>query len=257
MRRFPALLVLIPCLLTAEEQKISEQTMASTRPARSWTTVIQTGFADTFQLTLGGMFGKGPAFQNKASVILNNPFRGGDSITVSGTDTFDTPGHSNDWMAGVVYRARVYGRRGHYLTLGGGVERWRFPSVLKGTQDWLTTYNATYVTKVKTVPVTVQSNSWTLLDSSLPKGSLVHTQVWMDHPLVNRDAIQLLLRHGPQHTYSWNFYGTNGNRVVRYAGALVLSWRHHSLEAGYRQQLGLQPRIPDNRYWYVMVSRVF
>lgn len=257
MRPATALILLIPCLLIAEEQKVSEQTMATSRPARSWSASVQTGFADTFQLTLGGMFGQGPAFQNRVNVSLNNAFRGGDSITFSGWNTHDTASRSNDWTAGVCYRARIYQRRGHLLYAGAGVERWRFPSVLTGAQDWLTAYNATYATKVKRVPVTVQSNAWTLLDSPLPKGSLVHTQAWFDHRLVNHDAVQLVLRHGPQHTYSWNFYGTNGNRVLRYAGALVLSWKNHSLEAGFRQQQGLQTRIPDNRYWHVMVSRVF
>ena len=41
---------------------------------------MQGGYASTFQLTLGGMFGDGPAFQDRATVALNNAFRNGDSL---------------------------------------------------------------------------------------------------------------------------------------------------------------------------------
>lgn len=252
------LLLLLACVaLWGEEQRVSPDVAPSARPARTWTASLQTGFADTFQLTLGGTFGEGPAWQNRVSVALNNAFRAADSITLSGWNTHDTPSAHNDWTAYICYRARVLNRRNHVLLLGAGVERWRFPSVRTGTQDWLTAYNAAYTTRAAKLPVTVQSNAWTLLQSDLPKGSLVHTQVWLDHPIVKTDAARLTFRHGPQHTYSWNFYGTNGNRIVRYATALVLTSRNYALECGYRQQFGLQPGIPDNRYWNVMLTRSF
>jgi hypothetical protein len=136
-------------------------------------------------------------------------------------------------------------------------ERWRLPSVLTGAQDWLAGYATTYSSRPLRIPITVQTNGWTLLHSSLPKGSLVHTQVWAGHSLYKADRLSVTLRHGPQYTYSWNFYGTNGNRVVRYAGALVFAHRKTVLELGYRQQYGLQRRIPNNRYWSALISRSF
>jgi hypothetical protein len=239
-------------------QQVSSETRAVTpRPPLRLTATLQTGFADSFQLTLGGTFGAGPAFQNRVTFGLNNAFLAGDALTVSGWNTHDTPSHENSWTAQVCYRLRVLNRSKHVLHAGASFERWRFPGVLQGAQDWLSAYNATYNTRVKSVPVTVQSNGWTLLHSPLKTGSLVHTQVWIDHPVMQSDRLRVAFRHGPQHTYSWQFYGTNGHRVFRYATAVVFSQTRQSLEVGYRQQFGLQPRIVDNRYWHVLYTRVF
>ena len=251
------ILLLLPCLLSAEEQQVSSQTVHSIRPSRRWSGSVQTGLADTFQLTLGGIFGEGPAWQNRLTVALNNALRAGDSVSVSGWNTHDVAGGANDWTAGLSYRSRIIQKRTQVLYIAAGVERWRFPSVASGTQDWLLAYSAAYGSKVSRIPITVQSNAWTLLHSPLPKGSLAHTQVWLEHALLDGDTVKILLRHGPQHTYSWNFYGTHGNRIFRYAGAVVLSWSANALEGGFRQQAGLQPGIPDNRYWSVTYTRNF
>jgi hypothetical protein len=114
-----------------------------------------------------------------------------------------------------------------------------------------------YQTKVKRLPLMLSQDSWTIFHSPLKKGTLLHTQLYTEHPLIERHDWKLALRHGPQHTYSWDFYGTNGHRVARYAGFLLLSWHKTTFEAGYRQQIGLQPRIKDNRYWSVLMSRTF
>jgi len=225
--------------------------------SRKWTVTLQTGLAETFQLTLGGVFGDGPAWQNRVTFTRSHVFREGDSVAISGFQTHNTPNHNNDWTAGVAYRTRLVNKRGHLLYAGGGLERWRFPGVLCGAQDWILASNATYATKWKRVPVTVQSNAWTVLHSPLPHGSLLYTTAWFDHGLLDNERVKVVLRHGPQHTYSWNFYGTNGHRVVRYAGALVVTHGRNTYEAGYRPQYGLQQRIPHNRYWHVMVSRTF
>jgi len=45
--------------------------------------------------------------------------------------------------------------------------------------------------------------------------------------------------------------------VARYQAAVVLAWKDTQVEAGWRQQWGLQRRIPDNRYWHFSISRTF
>lgn len=252
-------------ILFAEEAKVTARTAqepASEHVGRPrlpgrWSVTLQTGFAETFQLTLGGVFGDGPAWQNRVTLTRTNVLRDGDSVSLSGFQTHNTPNHNNDWIAGLGYRTRLLSRRGHLLYAGGGLERWRFPGVLCGPQDWVFASHMTYATRLKRVPVTLQSNAWTLLHSPLPKGSLLHTTAWFDHGLMDNDRVKIVLRHGPQHTYAWNFYGTQGHRVLRYAAALVVSHGPTAVEVGYRPQYGLQQRIPHNRFWHVMVSRTF
>ena len=248
---------------TVKENSRAEQDPQETPPARprgvgrQWTVTLQTGFAETFQLTLGGVFGDGPAWQNRVTFTRANLFRAGDSVSISGFNTHDTPSHNNDWTAGIAYRTRLLNKRGHLLYAGGGMERWRFPGVLRGAQDWIAAYHLTYATKMKRVPVTVQTNGWTVLHSPLPHGTIAYTTAWFDHSLHDNDRVKVILRHGPQHTYSWGFYGTHGHRVLRYAGALVVSHGRNTYEAGFRPQYGLQQRIPHNRMWHVMLTRTF
>ena len=239
------------------EMPAKTATAPAAQPARRFTTTLQTGFAETFQLTLGGVFGKGPALQNRVTLGVSSLFLTGDTLAVSGWTTNDWQSRRNDWLASLSYKFRAYRHGNQSLHLGGGLERWRFPSVLKGANDWISVYSATYATRVASVPFQVQSNSYTVLSSPLTKGTLINTQAWFEHPLLKHESLRLTLRHGPQHTYSWNFYGTNGHRVLRYAGALVLTVRQTQLEAGIRPQYGLQSRIPDNKYWYVLISRTF
>ncbi len=231
--------------------------MLSSRPARRWVTSVQTGMAETFQLTLGGTFGDGPAWQSKVTTGLTNAFRAGDTLFIYGWDTFDTPSHSNDYQAGLGYKLPVWRKGVHALALGSGVQYWRFPSVKTGTNDWLIPGNLVFNTKAGKVPVVVTSDSWTLLKSPLPTGSLLHTQGWMEHPLFKRDWVKVTFRHGPAHTYSWNFYGTNGNRVFRYQTMVALSFKEFTLDGGYRKQWGLQPGIRDNTYWQFSLTKSF
>lgn len=218
---------------------------------------VQTGFADTFQLTLGGVFGAGPAWQNRIGINAANVFRAGDAITLAGFSTMDVHRNRHDWSASLGYKARVWRSGSQQLSLGASVERWRFPSVLSGSQDWVLGGSATYARTIYRLPFTVQSNSWSLLHSPLPKGSLLHTTGWLAHPLRESRGLSITLRHGPQHTYSWGYYGTHQNRVLRYAGTITIARGRTSLELGYRQQVGLQPRIPDNRFWHAILSQTF
>ncbi len=236
---------------------MSREVLPSNRPARKWTGSVSSGFADTFQLTLGGMFGEGPAWQNKVQVNLNNAFRAGDAVSVYGWNTHDTPSHSNDWDVGVWYRMPIWSRRGQQLQGGASLQKWRFPSVKTGSNDWLVGGNLTYSAKVFGLPVVAFSDSRTLLYSPLPKGTLLHSQAYAQHSIYKSDTVQLALRHGPQHTWSWNFYGTNGNRVVRYGATAVITWKQTTIEGGYRKQWGMQPGIADNRYWAFMVTQAF
>jgi len=236
---------------------VTHETAATGKPRMRWVTSFQSGFADTFQLTLGGMFGAGPAWQNKFTTGLTNVLRTGDSVFIYGSDTMDSPTQSNDWQAGMGYKIPVWRKRNHFLSLGSGVQHWRFPSVKTGTNDWLIPGNLLYQTKVKAVPVAVQSDSWTLLKSPLAKGSLLHTQVWMSHPILKRDHVQIVFKHGPAHTYSWNFYGTQGNRVFRYQTMVAISFKDTVIEGGYRKQAGLQDGIQNNNYWQFAVTKTF
>lgn len=255
----PFILILLICSLSprlrAEEADPGGATPV--RAKRPISLTLQTGFADTFQLTLGGVFGEGPAWQNRVTLGVGEVFRKGDSVTVSGWNTHDIPSHANDWLAGVSYRSRVINKSRHVLHLSAGAQRWRLPSVKTGAQDWLGSWQLQYQTRVKRLPIMLLQDSWTLFHSPLPKGTLLFNQLYTEHPLFERAKWKLIFRHGPQYTYSWNFYGTNGHRVIRYATFGLLSWNKNTLEVGYRQQFGLQPPIPDNRFWHVLLSRTF
>lgn len=230
---------------------------AQSRPEPEWTTAIQTGMADTFQLTLGGMFGEGPAWQNRLTTGIVNGFRAGDSLSIYAWDTFDTSDYSHNWQGGIGYRAPVWKRGNHLLVLGSGYQYWRFPSVKTGTNDRLIPGNLLFQTRISRIPVTVTSDSWTLLSSPLPTGSLLHTQVWLPYRLVNRPGLKIDFKHGPAHTYSWNFYGTNGNRIFRYQTMLCITTKGVTIEGGYRKQWGLQPGIQPNNFWQFSVTRAF
>jgi hypothetical protein len=221
----------------------------------AWTVSLQGGYASTFQLMLGGTFGDGPDFQNKLTAGISNLLRNGDSLSLYGWSTTDLPSVSPNWQAGFSYKERILHKGRHSVVLGGGAQRWLFPDVKTGSNDWLATGTVNYATSVKHVPITVTSDSFSLLSSPLPLGSLLYTQIQTQHPLLKRGRYQLSLRHGPMHTYSWGFWGANGNRVVRYGVMLAVVRNNMTIEVGCRQQFGLQDKIPYNRFWTVLVSR--
>lgn len=227
------------------------------RLSRTWTASLQAGYTNTYQMTLGGLFGEGPYFQNRATAGVNNLFRSGDSLSVFGTSSTDVPNGVPDWQAGILYRTVVLNKPRHTLALGGGVQRWLLPNVKTGAQDWLAAGSLAYNTSVKKVPLTVTQDSWSLLRSTLPTGSVLYTQVYSQHTLLHGEHFRLLARQGPAHTYSWGFYGANGHRVLRYSATLVAMWKNTTLEAGCRQQYGLEDGIRNNRFWSVLVTRQF
>jgi len=258
--RIGSILLLGACLGLAEEGSDGASGAAgggNSELVRTWSVSLQAGFASTFQLTLGGMFGEGPDFQNRLSASLNNALRDGDSLTLYGWSTTDLPSTTPNWQAGLMYKNRLLRGNRQTLYVGGGVQRWLFPVVKTGAKDWLLCGTLNYNTRIGGLPISVSEDSMSLLSSTLPKGSLLYTQIFTQHSLMKRGKFQLLLRHGPQHTYAWGFYGAHGNRVVRYTGALVATWGNTSAEACYRQQFGLQDGIKYNRYWSFAVTRQF
>jgi hypothetical protein len=244
--------LLLPVVVQAEDPP---STPSEARLAPTWTVGLTGGFASTFQMVLGGMYGDGPGFQNKLTAGVNNLFRNGDSVTMFGWSTTDVPTSSPSWQAGLLYKTPILRRKHHTLTLTGGGQRWLLPTVKTGAKDWLLTGNLTYGTTVKQVPLFVSEDSWSLLKSTLPMGSGIYTQIYTQHSLLKREGFQLSLRQGPAYTYAWGLYGAEGNRVVRYGGSLIVSWKGTTLDAGYRQQIGLQDKIPNNRYWSFLVTR--
>jgi hypothetical protein len=248
MSRFACLLALLPMPLIATD---SEEPPLE----RTWTASLQAGFSSTFQLMLGGTFGEGPDIHDKLAFSAANLSRRGDSLTLYGWSTADVQSLQPNWQAGLSYKVPVFERARQKLMLGGGAQRWLFPSVKTGAKDWLVTGNLTYSTSWKRVPIVVTEDSYTLLKSTLPTGSLLYSQIYSEHALFRRGGVRIMLREGPQYTYSWGFYGARGNRVLRYTGCLLLSWKSNTLETSYRQQFGLQDGIPYNRYWSVSLTR--
>jgi len=252
-RLFPLLLI-IP-LLAGETPEATSTTAAPLD--RTWSVAAQGGFSSLFQLTLGGFFGEGVNGYNRLTAGVNDVWRKGDNLSMFGWSTTDVHLARPNWQAGAMYKMRVVSAKRHALSLGGGVQRWLLPTVKTGAKDWLVAGSLNYATLIKRVPLVVMQDSWSLVSSTLPTGSVVFTQIYTQHPLVKAEGFQLALRQGPSHTHSWNFYGANGNRVVRYGASLVAVWKGTTIEGGYRQQFGLQDGIRWNRFWSFQVARQF
>ena len=241
--------------LVAANNPLAAQSQEQPPLERTWSVSLQAGMSSTFQMTLGGMFGQGPDVHNRLTVGLNNALLRNDCLSGFGWSTTDLPSSTPNWMAGFQYKAPVLTKARHKLALGGGMQRWLLPSVKTGAQDWLLAGALTYATKVKGIPIVVNQDSWSLLRSTLRKGSTLYTQVYSEHVLARHHGLRVLLRQGPHYSYSWGFYGADGNRVVRYGGSLVLAWKDTTLEGAYRQQFGLQDGIKYNRYWSFAFTR--
>ena len=232
---------------------------APPKPPARWTTTLVTGLADTFQLTLGGAFGNGPAWQSRIESGLTNAWSQGDSVYVCLSESLGLDPRRSDWQANVEYRRPVWEQGRQQLAALFGFQHWKFANVKTGTNDWLTHEALIYRAALpRRLGVIATSDSWTLLKSPLPKGSLLHTQVWVEHVLHKSERVSVTFRHGPAHTYSWEFYGTNGHRVIRYQTLVAITFRGGTrVEGGIRRQLGLQPSIPDNNFWQFSIAKVW
>jgi len=222
-----------------------------------WVTTAQTGLADTFQMTLGGQFGEGPAWQSKLTTGIINVIRSGDQFWAFGSDSHDVRDHANDWMAGFGYKVPVWRKKQQSLVLNTSLQRWVFPNVKTGAKDWLIVGNLAYATKFGKTGFSAQTESYSLLKSTLPMGSAIYNQVFLHHNLFKRDDFNIQLRHGPAHTYAWDIYGTKDNRIFRYQAIVSLNWKSTTLEGGFRKQVGLQDPIPHNQYWHFTLMRSF
>lgn len=230
--------------------------LAQEKPAMSFSGSYQTGFASTFQLTLGGTFGEGPAWQNRLTLNINNVARKGDTVFIQGWDTFDTPSASNDWLAGIWYRPADFKFGRNAIQVTGGLQRWRFPSVGKGTQDWLGAATASWTARWKITPW-AQAEFWDNFVSNWHSGQLLYIQAGTQHRLYQHDQFSLVFKHGAASTHSWGFYDKYGWRVVRYVALLSANWRDYTIEGGIRPQHALQPNIPENVYWSILFTRRF
>jgi hypothetical protein len=222
---------------------------------RTYTVSMSAGLTSTFQPPLGPTFGAGPAIEDVLSFSVNNVFRKDDSVIAFGWNTTDVPSITPDWMAGLRYKTPIIRRKNHSLTLTGGFERWILRDVESGSNDWILHGNLTYATKLRNIPFFVAEDSYSLLSSTLARGSGSYTRLFTQHTLLKRENFQLLARQGPEYTYSWNFYGVSGNCVMRYGGSLVAAWKGNEIEAGYRRQYGLQSGVPTDNYWSFAISR--
>jgi len=251
-RAFVVMAVALAPLALADDTSAGEADGAS---ARSVSVNMTVGITSTFQMPLGGAFGLGPDLLDTMSVSLNNAFRSGDSLSVFGWNSTDLRSITPDWQGGLGYDARLFRRGRQSLTIGVGVQRWVLPNVATGAKDWLSVGHLTYGTSVKGVPLYVTENSWSLMKSTLPTGSAIYTQVYTQHSLVKKENFELVFRQGPSHSYSWNFYGLNGNCVLHYGGSLAAIWRGNVVSGGYHRQFGLQDGIPNSNYWEFSLTR--
>jgi len=235
---------------------IPESSAEESPPIPRWKpdVILQTGFASTFQLTLGGTFGDGPAWQNRVTAEWPHRFRKGDAFVLNVWTTRDSPSHGTNATLGAGYRFPEWKRGAQQLASTLGWQRWIFPSVLGGTTDHLASANLVYRTRWK-LPVTVIADDWVLLRSRLKRGNLLYVQGSVAHTLMRAGGLRLVLRHGPATTYSWQFYDRPGWRVLRYGGGLALEGSRWAFEASARQQSAIAPRIPDNLYWSFLLTR--
>lgn len=223
-------------------------------PAHPVTTSIQTGFADTFQLTLGGFFG-GTAWTNRVETTVANTLRSGDGLYLFASDSMDVQNIRNNWQAGLGYRTVLWQGTTQQLSGAIGLQHWKLSSVRQGTNDWLSHENLTYRNAATPVPFTVSADSWNLYSSPLPSGSILFTQLWVDHPIWQSEGVSVLFRHGPAHTVGLGFFGAEGNRVFRYQTALVVSSKGTKLEGGFRRQWAFQQGIPENGFWHLTLTQ--
>jgi hypothetical protein len=221
-----------------------------------WNAVWQSGIAQIMQLSLGGTFNEGPAQQNRLVVSRSGVLTDRDNLQMYAWSTTDLRNAATDTDVGIRYRRPVREIAGGRLIAGGGVEHWRFPSVLGGTRDIVADSYLGW-TGGESFPFTISANGKTLVRSDLERGTFVCVQATGSHRLAQFGSTRLILQQGPVYVYSWNLYGRNGHRVLRYGVTLQANSDSWMFEAGFRPQAGLQPGIPDNKYWLVSVGRRF
>jgi hypothetical protein len=221
-----------------------------------WTATWQSGIAQTMQLSLGGLFNAGPAEQNRLAAVRSGVLRSSDSLQLYSWSTTDLRTGSTDVDVGARYRVPVRTLARGKIVAGGGLEHWRFPSVLGGTNDIVADSYLGW-TGGERIPVTISANAKTLVRSDLCRGTFLNVQTLLSHRIAGWRSARLSLQHGPSYVYSWNLYGRSGHRVFRYVISPQLSFSSWLVEGTLRPQAGLQPAIPDNRFWSIGIGRRF
>lgn len=229
--------------------------VAAAQTAR-WSATMQSGLADAMQLSLGGSFGDGPAFQNRVTITRTGLSHSRDSLQFYGWTTTDLRSGALDTDVGIRYRVPVRRFRRTNLVAGAGLEHWNFPSVLGGTRDIVLDTYASWAGGER-MPWSVSANGKTLLRSDLPRGTFLCVQANYTNRLLKLGSRSLIVQHGPVYVYSWGLYGRSGHRVLRYAAAVQFGDNKWGAEFLMRPQIGLQPGIPDGRYWTAGLVRRF
>lgn len=229
---------------------------STSRTVSKWSAVWQSGISQGMQLSLGSLFNRGPAQQNRLTVTRAHWLRNGDTLQFYGWGTTDLRKAFTDFETGVRYRAPIRKIAHGTLIGGGGLEHWNFPSVLGGTRDLALDSYLGWSGGEK-FPITISGNGKTLLRSDLARGSFACFQAMHTQKLGNYKGTRFALQHGPAYVYSWHLYGRDGNRVLRYYGTLNVNRGKWGAEMMFRPQAGLQPRIPDNKYWSFSIIRRF
>ena len=224
------------------------------RTSTRWSATFQSGISQGMQLSLGSLFNRGPAQQNRLTITRSSLLRSGDAFQIYGWGTTDLRAAYTDFETGLRYRAPL--RRIAHGTLlgGGGLEHWNFPSVLGGTRDLVMDSYLGW-SGGERFPLTISGNGKTLLRSDLPRGTFACFQALHTQKLGSVKDARFALQHGPSYIYSWGLYGRDGHRVLRYYGTLTMSHGKWGLEAMLRPQAGLQPQIIDNKYWSISIIR--
>lgn len=216
---------------------------------RVWTTSFDARVTPQFQLYLGGLYDPSPSAQARWTNAVSNLFRRNDRLSLTAFQaTSATAGHTN-WWAGLNYQFRAGRTKGWTWDATTGVERWRFPSVLKGTQDWAASWNLAARRPVRRMTWTAMVDGRTTFASNVPLGSIAAFSFTTLQPLWKGEKNSVTLQHGPMYIQSWGLFGFNGPRAFRYTATVAFNTPSWSVDAGIRPQMGLAPRVPDHCYW--------
>lgn len=220
---------------------------------------LSSGFNESFQLTLGGLFSQGANFQNAATVDIKNLLTENGTLRFCGILHTDTKDASRDWIGSVNYLQPLLSGERNRLVGTVGLHVWQFPSVLNGKTDTVVDSGLAWIHNGP-LAFTLDANVKTLATGPGRKGvggQIYYFRGVTSHPLVRKPKLSLALQHGPSYTYSNRFYGVNGHRVVRYEAGAVLQYGNWGVDVIFRPQIALQRGIPENQFWGFNVFYAF
>lgn len=257
-----ATLLLLSCLPIAGSG--SEDSAPAFEPGRKRKPVevsgkLSTGFNESFQLTLGGLFSDGANCQNGAVIDWKNLLANDGTLRFTGTLNLDTADGSRDWIGAVNYLHPIASWERGSLMANAGLHVWRFPSVFNGKTDTIVD-SGLVLTQSGPLPFTLDANVKTLATGPGRKGvggQIYYFRAVSPVTLLRRGKVSLILLHGPSYTYVNRFYGVDGHRVLRYEAGAVLQRGNWGMDGVFRPQWALQSGIPENRFWGVNLFYTF